>query len=377
MEQQVKEFESLVELLEDLDREGITGAQRSALVRDFLALQARKKEIPYSGGFELTPLCNFDCKMCYVHLTKSQMGETKLLTVAQWKEIMQQAIDAGMMYADITGGECLTYPGFQELYLFLLSHGIRVSILTNGKLLSEEIVEFFKKNRPDGVQVSLYGSSPEAYRQVTGYDAFDDVISGIKRLKEANIRVKVSLMTHKYMKDDAIAMLELARSLNVEYAIGPSIMDARPDTGRSINSYAVEEDTYLRMRWNEEEYRAQISQPIPPIKEYHATVAAPADQRGLPCSSGKCGFHVNWKGELTPCIPFYRVNASILEHGFSTAWQIVKDRMKTYHPPTECQSCQYSSMCTTCPAEKTLGILNGPLNPVVCSRLKKSILHKC
>lgn len=372
----MKEFDSLVELLEDLDREGITGMQRISLVRDFLSLKARKKEVPYSGGFELTPLCNLDCKMCYVHLTQSQMGETKLLTVAQWIDIMQQAIDAGMMYADITGGECLTYPGFKEVYLFLLSRGVRVSILTNGKLLSEEIVEFFKKNRPDGVQVSLYGSNSEAYRRVTGSDAFDDVISGIRRLKEANIRVKVSLMTHQYMKDDAIAMLDLVRSLNVEYAIGPSIMDARPDTGRSIDSYGVDEDVYLNMRWNEEAYRLHIPQPSPPTKEYHATVAAPADQRGLPCSSGKCGFHVNWKGELTPCIPFYRVNASILDHGFSTAWWIVKEKMKTYHPPAACQSCQYKSLCTTCPAEKTLGILNGALNPVVCSRLKKSINHE-
>lgn len=24
--------------------------------------------IPISGTFELTPRCNFDCKMCYVHL---------------------------------------------------------------------------------------------------------------------------------------------------------------------------------------------------------------------------------------------------------------------------------------------------------------------
>ena len=324
----------------------------------------------------MTPLCNFDCKMCYVHLTKAQMRETKLLTVAQWKDIMQQAIDAGMMYADITGGECLTYPGFREVYLFLLSRGIRVSILTNGKQLTEEIVEFFKKNRPDGVQVSLYGSNSEAYQKVTGCDAFDDVIAGIKRLKEANIRVKVSLMTHRYMEDDAIAMLDLVRSLNVEYAIGPSIMDARPDTGRSLSSYAVDEDVYLSMRWNEEAYRARVSQPSLPTREYHAAVAAPDDQRGLPCSSGKCGFHVNWKGELTPCIPFYRINASILELGFSTAWRIVKEKMKTYQPPTECQSCQYKSLCTTCPAEKTFGILNGKLNPVVCSRLKKSILHE-
>ena len=32
------------------------------------AKNARGHDTPISGDFELTPLCNLDCKMCYVHL---------------------------------------------------------------------------------------------------------------------------------------------------------------------------------------------------------------------------------------------------------------------------------------------------------------------
>ena len=39
---------------------------------DFLDRKAREKGIPLNGQFELTPLCNFDCRMCYTHLTKEQ-----------------------------------------------------------------------------------------------------------------------------------------------------------------------------------------------------------------------------------------------------------------------------------------------------------------
>lgn len=31
--------------------------------------------IPISGTFELTPRCNFDCKMCYVHLKEEQISK--------------------------------------------------------------------------------------------------------------------------------------------------------------------------------------------------------------------------------------------------------------------------------------------------------------
>ena len=49
--------------------------------REFLAMiqeRTREADVPYGGSFELTPLCNLDCKMCYVHLqdpsVKHQMG---------------------------------------------------------------------------------------------------------------------------------------------------------------------------------------------------------------------------------------------------------------------------------------------------------------
>ena len=100
-------------LLRQLDEQGITDHRRYAAVRKYLGFKAREKNTPISGSFELTPLCNLDCKMCYVHLNKAQMQGAKLLTVEQWQDIMQQAIDHGMMYARLTGGECLTYPGFK------------------------------------------------------------------------------------------------------------------------------------------------------------------------------------------------------------------------------------------------------------------------
>ena len=144
---------NLRELLAQLDAQGITDYRRYRQVRQFLGFKAREKNIPLSGTFELTPLCNLDCKMCYVHLNREQMQGAELLSVGTWKDIMRQAVDAGMMFARLTGGECLTYPGFKELYCYLQSLGVEVSVLSNGILMNEEMVDFFKQNPPPGVQV--------------------------------------------------------------------------------------------------------------------------------------------------------------------------------------------------------------------------------
>lgn len=115
----------LSQLIAQLNAEGVHDYRRYEAVRKFLNFKARDNGIPISGAFELTPLCNLDCTMCYVHLNKAQMQGAQLLSVEQWRQVMQQAIDAGMMYTRLTGGECLTYPGFRELYLFLRDRGVK------------------------------------------------------------------------------------------------------------------------------------------------------------------------------------------------------------------------------------------------------------
>ena len=79
--EQTKTPSTLRALLKQLDEQGVTDYRRYEAVRKFLNFKAREKNIPISGSFELTPLCNLDCKMCYVHLNKAQMNGAQLLTV--------------------------------------------------------------------------------------------------------------------------------------------------------------------------------------------------------------------------------------------------------------------------------------------------------
>ena len=48
--------------------------------------------IPISGTFELTPRCNFNCKMCYVHLLEKDIPKYgKELSAKKWIDIAKQA----------------------------------------------------------------------------------------------------------------------------------------------------------------------------------------------------------------------------------------------------------------------------------------------
>lgn len=366
----IKEFDSVIDLLEELDREGISGYRKQEIYKRYLNFRARMRGQAYSGGFELTPLCNFDCKMCYVHLTKSQMEqEAKLLTTEQWIDIMRQAVDGGMMHADLTGGECLSYPGFKEVYLYLRSRGVEVSVLTNGQLITEEMADFFAQYPPSVVQITVYGSDEDSYEAVTGRRAFSDVRAAIERLKERNIRIFLATTPNRFMQEDIHALMEFLRRQDVRYGIGTGSLPARPNTGRDINTYEPETELYVRLHLDEQRYLLSQQNSNPPQQSRVDYV--PTDFRTeskISCSSGVCAFHINWKGEMSPCIPFHSVNRSVLEHGFDDCWNWIKNQMLRYEPPEECANCANRLVCASCPAERTSGVLNGPLNKVVCER---------
>ena len=61
------------------------------------------------------------------------MQGDSLLTAEQWKQIIDEAYAAGLMRVILTGGECLTYPWFREIYLYLHSLGCEIRVLTNGQ----------------------------------------------------------------------------------------------------------------------------------------------------------------------------------------------------------------------------------------------------
>nr|MBR4281476.1 radical SAM protein [Clostridia bacterium] len=370
MEQQIKEYAGLLDLLEDLEREGVTGYQRKEEYQRFMNLQARMRGQVHTASFELTPLCNFDCKMCYVHLSKGQMErEGNILSTAQWLDIMRQAVDAGVMHADLTGGECLTHPGFKELYLYLRSRGVSVSVLTNGQLIDEDMADFFAKYPPAMVQITIYGSNEDAYERVTGRRAFADVCAAVERLKKRGIHLFLPITPSQYMQEDTHALLEFLRGTGLRYGIGTGSLPARENTGRTRDGYEPSSDLYVKLHQDEQAYicahqgeRAVPTKRIVRVPKGFKTICK------VPCSSGQCTCHINWKGEMQPCIPFHTVTRSVLEYGFDAAWAWIKQTMATYEPPQECGVCPHRAVCASCAAERTSGVLNGPVNKAVCER---------
>ena len=124
----------------------MNGIPVAPALTEYMYQKASAAGVPLSGTFELTPVCNMDCKMCYVH-TKSnaEFAETER-NGDWWISIMEAACNRGMLFALITGGECLLHPDFRRIYTYLRSKGVYTSINTNGFLLNREVIDFLKQD---------------------------------------------------------------------------------------------------------------------------------------------------------------------------------------------------------------------------------------
>ena len=159
-----------------------------------LRAAAKEKSIPFKGVFELTPRCNFDCNMCYVHLKPDEIPAVgREFTTEEWISIAREAQEAGTIELTLTGGEPFVRPDFREIYEAIHDMGFLIQIFSNGYLLTEETVEWLKKRPPHTMRFTLYGASDETYEKVCGIkQGFTRVKHSVELLKKAGIPVVCS-----------------------------------------------------------------------------------------------------------------------------------------------------------------------------------------
>ncbi len=340
-------------------------------LRGYLFGKAQKEGIPMHGVFELTPLCNFDCKMCYTHLHREQMQGKELLTVDQWKGLMREAWEAGMISATLTGGECLTYPGFKDLYLYLRSLGVLVNILSNGSLLDEDWVRFFQEHKPTFFSITLYGGDEDTYERVTGQRKFAKVTENLHRLIAAEINLKLAVTPSKYMGEGVYDTIRAAASFGVPYMVNSILFDPYKETGRSGQEHDLDLESYahiLRLV-NElkgiETREADPEKLPPPGGSCHEIT-----KYGLPCRAGHCNFTIEWDGTLIPCSSIREFSAKPLEEGFVAAWENIRQQCDRWPQTPECMDCPYHPVCVRCPVLRSQFAGPGKQPLALCERTR-------
>ncbi len=336
--------------------------------RDIIS-NAIKKRAFLLGTFELTGRCNLDCKMCYVHNLDNKTMHSRELTTEQWKKIFDDAYAQGMMFATLSGGECLLRSDFKELYLHLWEKHVIVKVLTNATLLNDDYVEFFNKYKPEYIQVSLYGSCEEGYLQVTGHKGFERTMSAILALKNSGINIGVSVTPTKYLYDDYIPTIEVLKKNGIDALANTFILASNRDDPTKDDYYlTIDESLELAIKRAE---RKRKLVPCVDVPEPCGNSTEPI--LGSACTAGNCMAHVTWEGKMYPCVLVPLVGGfDVLQLGFAEAWNRLQAATTQLRRPIECNGCPYEKICVRCPISRSPK-LDGHCDPQVCELTKRLV----
>ncbi len=327
-------------------------------MKQYIFWKGKAMRMPVSGTFELTPRCNLDCKMCYIHMTpKEQRNFGTELTTQQWLDIGKQAVEAGMVYLLITGGEPFLRTDFVTIYEALVKQGVKISINTNGICTTPEIVECFRRFPPDVVNITLYGSSSCTYGNLCGVtDGFQRTIDNIRMLKNAGVHVSLNTTFTKLNIADMESVVAFAKAEQLPirtaaYVFPPVRNGHTPDEDVCLSPAGM---GYQCARFDE------MTMP-PERRQKHMELLQKLEQNeNLPderrkstqatCMAGRGAFWICWDGKMYPCGLLPDDGINVTEMPFADAWTETCRRMEEVRLPVECSSCKYQPVCPTCAA---------------------------
>lgn len=296
--------------------------------------------IPISGTFELTPRCNFNCKMCYVHLKESMIPKYgKELTAEEWIKIAREAKEAGTTWLCITGGEPLLHPEFAAIWKALSEMGFFLTLQTNASLIRDDMQKLLEQYPPRQAKVTLYGTTDRIYREVCEIDqGFTRVNDGIHALMSMGIPVSLVSTMVRQNVNDAKNMALYAYRHRLPWTptdgVKSSLRGADTDvtTSRLTEKIEVQRKKSLEKRIWDKSYIDPNRKPCTYCKDY------------------RVGYWVLWDGTMRFCSFLNDPNFAVLQMGFQKAWQQLLEYEEALDWPKECKTCEANKVCLKCMA---------------------------
>ena len=172
-----------------------------------------KLDTPIKIQWKITNKCNLKCKHCY--LGKLDGFE---LPFEKANEIADTIINSNVMEVTISGGECLTYKGIEEIIKKFLINGIKVNVFTNAVLLKnvlDRIDSGILNTNALLFYVSVDGLK-SSHEQIRGKNTFDKTIENIKYAIEKGYPVVTNTVINKTNYCDIMDMIVLLKQMGVK-----------------------------------------------------------------------------------------------------------------------------------------------------------------
>lgn len=301
---------------------------------------------------ELTYRCSEKCIHCYNEgATRnddevSTRGDREELTLDDYKRVIDELYEQGLVKVCLTGGDPFSKPIAWELIEYLYNKGIAFDVYTNGQRIVDS-VEKLANYYPRVVGVSIYSGIPEVHDYITRIKgSWERSMNVVRRLSALAVPMNLKCCVMRPNVKSYFMVADIAK----QYGAVPQFEISLTDSIEGDKCASK----YLRMTPEQLEIVLRDDNvPLYVGKEAPNYGGQPKPMDNNPCGAGDNSFCITPEGNLIPCCAFHTLFGNIKEQSVSgiiggskelAYWRGLK--LSDYD---ECGRYDYCAYCNLCP----------------------------
>lgn len=324
------------------------------------------ESFPLVAKIEVTTRCNLACSMCAMTFAHEQREDLSFERFMKLEPVFPYLLSA-YLYGI---GEPLLHPRIMDMFSVLRGHGVNVGIITNGLLMTRDMIDVWLEKGLYKLSVSIDGASAKTYNLIRRGGSFDRLMENIVYFSQQKRKHSLAqpALTFNFVAmrsniHDLIPLIELATQYDVAEVIVSDLIVFHDSMREEALSYGeqVLTDVYsaagtvaqkhgIRLvlphvyeTWKKEK-RGHTCFPTSQSEEQEHRCDPFSFESFKPCTEPWSGFWFSHTGDIRPCCYWSKKMGNIDESPFTAIWnneryQELRRIINTSLRPQQCRKC--------------------------------------
>ncbi len=190
---------------------------------------------PLLGTFEASKVCNLKCGYCrrWQDSSPSKLNkEQKFFTLYEMREVLK-SIPSLREIGWMEDGEPLLNPEFNDIIGYVNSSKRVSTFTTNGTLVTEKLVNFWKTHGVKKIVISLDSPYPDKYESMRIGASFSKVMESCRLISKSGVLLQLNIVMFQEIVKDIPDFIELSGKLGARrvYLIKPHFINSIKNLG--------------------------------------------------------------------------------------------------------------------------------------------------
>lgn len=336
-------LEQIRQFFESVQNAGIIKLTEKRMPIEIRTTGNREYAIPIHCAVEITHNCNLRCRHCYISSDFESGTQMCIKDILRLFEILEEW---GVASIELTGGEPLAHPQFEQIIQSASNKFDLIGIITNGTLMTSNILEIMSYDPSKYViQIDLDGVEPCYVNWFRGRSGvFEQALNAIRSVVRHGIILRVAMIVTPINLDQVEKTAALARELGADsFGVTPVIPQGRGRDQRLLMS--VEEWKEFMKIWNS--LRSNYDDFIFQLRESQFQVT-----QGN-CGAGSRTVAITPNGDVKLCqmsSPSQFCFGNAFKNNCEELFRSTVERIASIEPPDQgmCEGCEHFGFCYNC-----------------------------